>query len=68
MAQAYNATNGRWVYGSQSVDDSNEGFDITIQESDGEGEYWFMAAWPEGVVGCDGATHEGMAWALAWWT
>lgn len=62
-----NATTQRYVYGSQSVDDVNEGFDVVIQEADAEGDYEILIAWPDEAVGCDDATVEPYGWASAVW-
>ena len=36
-------------YASQTVDDSNEGFDVTLTE---DGNYALYMAWPEDATGC----------------
>ena len=42
-----------YVWGSQSLDDNNEGFDYTVpQNAGGKYEVWVM--WPEGELSCEG--------------
>ncbi len=59
-----NRTTNQAIYGSQSVTDSVEGFDVTLP-SDGEYElYWTN---PKGAKGCGGGGYEPFYWAVTWW-
>lgn len=56
------------TYGSQSIDDVNEGFDVIIQGSDVSSsaatdalEIWM--SWPSGSTACAGGTMDEIAWA-----
>ena len=60
----YSPTLG-YVWGSQSLDDNNEGFDYTIPAGEG-GRYQVILAWPDGSTGCEtGSTTEPGAYAWA---
>ena len=60
----YSPTLG-YVWGSQSLDDNNEGFDYTIPAGEG-GRYQIILAWPDGSTGCEtGSTTEPGAYAWA---
>ena len=59
----FNATTKTYVYGSQSIHDNNEGFDVTISASDGGGSYIVMLAWPDGARDCSSATTMRYGWA-----
>jgi hypothetical protein len=53
---------GEYIYMSQSVDDSTEGFDVVVPET---GRYTIYIAWPEENEGCESNGHEGVGWAWA---
>ena len=57
---------GRVVDGSQSIMDSTEGFDVTIPDTLGAGNYSVWWAAPPGN-GCGGVGFEPFAWAVWWW-
>jgi hypothetical protein len=57
----YNATTSSYLYGSQSVDDNTEGFDVTIPSGQG-GVYTLYYGLVPGT-GCNGVTSEPAAWA-----
>lgn len=66
----YNRTTNTYIYGSQSIDDVNEGFDVIIQSSDLSSpkatdvfEIW--VSWPSGSTACGGGTMDEIAWAWA---
>ncbi|NUP07990.1 MAG: S8 family serine peptidase [Polyangiaceae bacterium] len=61
----YNATIGRMFYASQSFDDVNEGFDVTIPSADWNGSYQAILVWPKDATGCDGK--ENYAWGGRVW-
>jgi hypothetical protein len=61
-----NSTTGKWVYGSQSINDNNEGFDVTIPSAWGAGGYQVYVAWPSGAVGCYSSPTETFAWAASY--
>ena len=46
-----------YVWASQSLDDSNEGFDYTVPAGEGA-TYQLILAWPDGSTGCEGGTFE----------
>ena len=46
-------TNPRPYYGSQTIDDNNEGFDVTLQKGDG-GDLSVWVAFPDTATGCAG--------------
>jgi hypothetical protein len=62
----YNTANSTYVYGSQSIHDNNEGFDVTISASDGAGSYQLFIAWPDGATDCAGATSTEVGYAVKW--
>ncbi len=64
----YNRTANRYVFGSQSIDDSSEGYDVTISDAEGEGDFELYYAFPEKSPGCGGSTIEPAAWAVTWWS
>lgn len=45
-------TTEEYVYGSQSVQDVDEGFDVIITPEDGDGDYEVWVSWPAGHRGC----------------
>ena len=45
----YDKTNARYVFGSQSVDDNNEGFDVVVPSA---GDYQVMVAWDQELRKC----------------
>jgi hypothetical protein len=53
---------GEYVYMSQSLDDSTEGFDVVVSDS---ARYTIYIAWPEGNQGCELNEQEGVGWAWA---
>lgn len=59
-------TRGRYYYASQSNDDNNEGFDVSIPETLA-GTYEVWLAWPDGAVGCGGAPGALFGWEIATW-
>ncbi|MBK7578656.1 MAG: hypothetical protein IPI67_00485 [Myxococcales bacterium] len=59
----YNVTTGQYVYGSQTLDDNNEGFDITFPSS---GHYQIWLSWPTGLTGCDPLWGDLEPSALSW--
>lgn len=60
-----NRSKNEAIYGSQSVTDSVEGFDVTLP-SDGEYElYWTN---PKGAKGCGNTGFEPFYWAVTWWS
>lgn len=64
----YNSDRGYYVYSSQSVTDSVEGFDVDIHD---DGHYEIYWTYPDGSVGCDALGSyrmEPFAYAVAWWT
>lgn len=48
----YNQSAGRYVFGSQSLDDNNEGFDVVVPE---DGDYLVFLAWSTEPSKCFGA-------------
>jgi hypothetical protein len=52
-----------YLWASQSLDDSNEGFDYTVQPGE-DGDYQLILAWPTSSVSCEGINLE--PGALAW--
>jgi len=48
----YNPALG-YVWGSQSLDDNNEGFDYTVQAGEG-GTYQVWLTWPRDQQSCEG--------------
>lgn len=62
----FNRTTGEYVVGSQSFADNNEGYDYTITDADGEGEY---ETWVSAIPGtpCEGAASEPFGWAYWRW-
>ena len=57
------------VYGSQSIEDNNEGFDVTINEQDGACRHQVLDSRPEGdTTDCEGSTELRMGWAGRWGT
>src|SRR5690606_13339155 len=63
----YNASQQRYVYGSQSIADVEEGFDVTLWQEAGDGEYEVIIAWPEGSSGCNGPVLDGTGgWSIRW--
>ncbi len=62
-----NADTGWIAYASQSVDDVNEGFDVTLPEGPERGHYELWIAWPEGSEACGGGSFEPYGWTLRWW-
>lgn len=68
----FNADTQEYIFGSQSFDDSNEGFDVVIQTEDGAGWYEVYAAWPDPVHAtwlspCGDEATEPLAWATSVW-
>ncbi len=65
----FNNTDSSYVAASQSIDDTNEGFDYIVPTS---GEFpppktfSLIVAWPVGSTGCENETYENGAWALKW--
>lgn len=64
----YNRTANRYVFGSQSLDDSSEGYDVTISAAEGEGDFELYYAFPQKSTGCGASTVEPAAWAVTWWS
>ncbi len=62
----FDRTRGRYYYASQSNDDNNEGFDVSIPETLA-GTYEVWLAWPDGAVGCGGAPGALFGWEIAAW-
>ncbi|MGE0791215.1 MAG: S8 family serine peptidase [Sandaracinaceae bacterium] len=67
----FNATTGAYIYGSQSVDDVNEGFDVVLQSSDlsspsATDDFEIWLSWPDDAEGCGGGTNApyAQAWAI----
>jgi hypothetical protein len=56
---------GAYVWASQSLDDSNEGFDYTAQAGE-SGTYELWLAWPEGSTSCEDTNLEpiGVSWIV----
>lgn len=64
----YNSDRGYYVYSSQSVTDSVEGFDVDIRD---DGHYEVYWTYLDGSIGCDALGSyrmEPFAYAVAWWT
>ena len=62
-----NVTTDEIVYGSQSIDDNNEGFDVILTEDSSDYEVWMN--WPEtSTSGCEGAGLEPIGWTVRYWT
>lgn len=61
----YSPDTNKYYWASQSLDDSNEGFDYTLQPGD-EGRVQLILMWPQGALNCEGGTTEDGA--LAWRT
>jgi len=57
---------GKYIFGSQSVDDVNEGFDVTLTSSHGSGDYEIWVSWESGST-CAGHTIESLGWSSARW-
>ena len=60
----YNATLGKGLYASQTDDDVNEGFDITIPEG-WAGDYDLIVVWPASSTGCGGVERTGTSWWIS---
>lgn len=62
----YNQSTNTYVWGSQSLDDNNEGFDFLLNSS---GTYVLILAWRTkvGEGYCGSETSEPVAWAARWW-
>lgn len=61
----YNATKDDMLFASQSFDDVNEGFDVTIPE-DWDGDYQVLLVWPEESTGCKDEPEQ-FAWTAMGW-
>jgi hypothetical protein len=57
---------GNYIYGSQSVDDNNEGFDVRISEEDGAGRYRVVYSRPAAVDESCGSSTLALGWAGRW--
>lgn len=58
----YNSSTSAYIYGSQSLHDNNEGFDVIISDEDGNGDYQLLISRPE-----DQKSHCGDKNMVLWW-